>query len=83
MKSVRGTDVLSPRPYLREISVKSEQILNYDCYPFNIPAIRKLARLKFHPDVTFINKLRMLFQIIQFGVFRVDNSQQFGFDSSH
>lgn len=46
--------MLNPRPYLREISLKREQVRNYDCYPFNIPAIRKLQRLTFHPDVTFI-----------------------------
>lgn len=46
--------MLKPKPYLREVLVKREQIPNYDSYPFNIPAIHKLQRLKFHPDVTFI-----------------------------
>jgi predicted ATPase len=46
--------MLNARPYLREISLKREQVRNYDCYPFNIPAIRKLQSLTFHPDVTFI-----------------------------
>jgi predicted ATPase len=40
------------KPYLQEISLprsaKTEQ-----GYPFNIPAIKKLRSLKFHPDVTF------------------------------
>lgn len=46
--------MLSPRPYLREISIKRELFRDHDCYPFNIPAIRKLRKLRFHPDVTFI-----------------------------
>lgn len=50
----RRTIMLAPKPYLREISLKREQIDKYDSYPFNIPAIRKLKRLTFHPDVTFI-----------------------------
>src|SRR6266850_1545352 len=54
MKSGEGTDMLNARPYLCEISLKREQVRNYGCYPFNIPAIRKFKRLTFHPDVTFI-----------------------------
>jgi predicted ATPase len=46
--------MLKPRPYLREVSLKREQISNYHQYPFNIPAIEKLRKLNFHPDVTFI-----------------------------
>jgi predicted ATPase len=42
------------KPYLREVSVKREQIPNHDLYPFSIPAVRGLRRLRFHPDVTFI-----------------------------
>lgn len=41
-------------PYLREISLKSEQIENWDKFPFVIPAIRNLNRLQFSPTVTFI-----------------------------
>jgi predicted ATPase len=54
MKSGQRKDMLNAKPYLREISLKREQVGNYECYPFNIPAIRKLRRLTFHPDVTFI-----------------------------
>jgi predicted ATPase len=42
-----------PKPYLREISLKREQIAGYEAYPFNIPAVRELDFLEFHPDVTF------------------------------
>ncbi len=41
-------------PYLREISLKSEQIENWNLFPFTIPAIRNLDRLQFSPTVTFI-----------------------------
>jgi len=46
--------MLNPRPYLREVSLKREEIQNYEVYPFSIPAVRKLQSLKFHPEVTFI-----------------------------
>jgi predicted ATPase len=42
-----------PKPYLREISLKREQIEGYGEYPFSIPAVRELDFLEFHPDVTF------------------------------
>jgi len=45
---------MNVRPYLREISLKREQIANQDVYPFSIPAVRRLRKLRFHPDVTFI-----------------------------
>ncbi len=46
--------MLNTRPYLREVSLKREQIQNYELYPFSIPAVRKLHSLRFHPVVTFI-----------------------------
>jgi len=42
------------RPYLREVSLKRDDVANYDGYPFSIPAVRELYGLEFHPDVTFI-----------------------------
>lgn len=41
-------------PYLREVSLKREQIPKGRLYPFNLPAVRNLRRLRFHPEVTFI-----------------------------
>ncbi len=41
-------------PYLREIQLKKEKIDNFDHYPFNIPIIKNLKSLTFHPNVTFI-----------------------------
>lgn len=37
-----------------EISLKEDMITNWEEYPFNIPAIRNLSTLQFHPDVTFL-----------------------------
>lgn len=45
---------LKDRPYLREISLKRDEIENLKVYPFNVASIHKLKRLEFHPDVTFI-----------------------------
>ena len=45
---------MNVKPYLREVSLKREGIENEGLYPFSIPAVRKLRKLIFHPDVTFI-----------------------------
>ena len=46
--------MLTPKPYLREISLKREKVLDGTKYPFTIPAVRHLDGLKFDPDVTFL-----------------------------
>ena len=46
--------VMNAKPYLREVSLKRDKISNYERYPFNLPVVRSLKRLRFHPDVTFI-----------------------------
>jgi len=45
---------MQAKPYLRQISLKREKIPDVEKYPFNIPAIRELNELEFHPDVTFL-----------------------------
>jgi predicted ATPase len=45
---------MEAKPYLKEITLKREDIDSFDFYPFNIPAIQSLKSLSFHPDVTFI-----------------------------
>lgn len=45
---------MNPKPYLREISLKREEIQSPDEYPFNIPSLKNFDTLKFHEDVTFI-----------------------------
>jgi predicted ATPase len=46
--------MLAPMPYLREISLKRDKVLDETKYPFTIPAVRHLDRLSFDPDVTFL-----------------------------
>ncbi len=46
--------MVSPRPYLRSISIDWDTAEDPDSYPFNIPAVKKLGTLEFHRDVTFI-----------------------------
>jgi predicted ATPase len=46
--------MLSPKPYLREISLKRDKISEPSKYPFSIPAVRQLEVLRFDPDVTFL-----------------------------
>lgn len=46
--------MLQPKPYLREVLLDWSEVAAPDEYPFNIPAIRNLDRISFHPDVTFI-----------------------------
>jgi len=45
---------LQEKPYLREIIYNRDKVENFLEYPFNIPAIKNLTNLKFHPDVTFL-----------------------------
>src|SRR5437016_2146609 len=45
---------MNAKPYLRQVSLKRQDILNYDVYPFCLPAVRALDGLNFHPDATFI-----------------------------
>jgi len=44
---------MDSKPYLIEIELRGNE-WNADEYPFNVPAIRGLEKLKFHPDVTFL-----------------------------
>jgi predicted ATPase len=44
---------LSAKPYLQSASFQPDAEWDFDAYPFNIPAVRDIERLEFHPDVTF------------------------------
>jgi predicted ATPase len=44
---------LSAKPYLRDISIRGDEDIDTSRYPFNIPAVRDMHTLSFHPDVTF------------------------------
>jgi len=44
---------LSAKPYLLRASFHPDADIDFDSYPFNIPAVRELETIEFHPDVTF------------------------------
>ena len=46
--------MIKARPYLRRIELKRNEISDFERYPFNVPAIKKLNKLEFHRDVTFL-----------------------------
>jgi len=39
--------------YLREVSIRREAVSDWDRYPFSVPAIRALDRLRFRSNVAF------------------------------
>lgn len=41
------------KPYLLHASFRPNVEPNYDEYPFNVPAVRELGNIDFHPNVTF------------------------------
>jgi predicted ATPase len=44
---------LAAKPYLQEVSIRPDACIDFDRYPYSIPAVRELGQLRFHPDVTF------------------------------
>jgi predicted ATPase len=40
-------------PFVRYVDLKREYVPSFDEYPFNIPAVKSLHRLEFHPQVTY------------------------------
>lgn len=44
--------MLSAKPYLREVELRPDPAINWDAYPFSIPAVRDIAQIEFHADVT-------------------------------
>lgn len=44
----------TPGPYLLHLEVLRDRIADPNRYPFNLPAVRDLTRLPFHPKVTFL-----------------------------
>jgi len=42
------------RGFIRALRLRREGVPSFDSYPFSIPAIRSLERLKLHPAVTFL-----------------------------
>lgn len=44
---------LAIKPYLQEVSIRPDAQIDYERYPYAIPAVREMGHLEFHPDVTF------------------------------
>ena len=44
---------LSTKPYLQEISIRTDADIDFNHYPYSIPAVREIGHLTLHPDVTF------------------------------
>lgn len=51
---LRETEMpISAKPYLCEVSIAGDAEIDFDSYPFNIPAVRDMGVVELHPDVTF------------------------------
>lgn len=44
---------IKAKPYLQKITLLRETISEPEAYPFNLPIIKNLKEITFHPDVTF------------------------------
>jgi predicted ATPase len=44
---------MKTRPFLAEVGLKSVESLDWEAFPFNLPAVRSLDSVLFHPSVTF------------------------------
>ncbi len=44
---------LTPKPYVQSMSLDPAADIDFDAFPFSIPAVREMNVLDFHPDVTF------------------------------
>jgi predicted ATPase len=44
---------LAAKPYLQDVSLLPDVDIDFDVYPYNIPAVREIGRLTLHSDVTF------------------------------
>lgn len=42
------------RPYLQQAHFRPGAEIDFEAYPFSIPAVRQLDRIRFHPNVTFL-----------------------------
>ncbi|WP_156337243.1 AAA family ATPase, partial [Paenibacillus dakarensis] len=47
-------DTSAMNAYIRAVTLIKDRIPSFDQYPFNLPAVRMLDELKFHPKVTYI-----------------------------
>jgi predicted ATPase len=45
---------MNEKHYLIEMSLRRDSVASFDKYPFCLPAVKHLRKIKFHPAVTFI-----------------------------
>ncbi|PFH09218.1 hypothetical protein BCF11_1608 [Collimonas sp. PA-H2] len=57
--------MLSIKPYLRSLKLNPDMAIDYDAYPFCIPAVRELEQIQFHPEVTFLALLQKTLNTIR------------------
>lgn len=43
-----------PTQFLRSVVLKRDSVTGFEAYPFDIPAVRNLTELSFHPAVTYL-----------------------------
>lgn len=53
-RPITGDEPVIKRSFLNAIRLERDLVSDFEAYPFNIPAIRRLERLEFHPAVTFL-----------------------------
>lgn len=46
--------MLQIKPYIKNVNFLNGAAINFDAYPYTIPAVRDLEQLDFHADVTFL-----------------------------
>jgi predicted ATPase len=42
------------QPYIKHLELKTEEIPSYNYYPFNLPILKSIDRIQFHPKVTYL-----------------------------
>ncbi len=45
--------MFAKKPYLLRAMYRPDAAIDFAAYPYNIPAVRELEQIEFHPDVTF------------------------------
>ena len=53
MRSPSTNEHRELEPFVRYVELKRDRVPSFDEYPFNIPAVKQLERLEFHPQVTY------------------------------
>lgn len=52
--SKRVDGIVAQKPFLLWAELLRDKVPSFDAYPFSLPAVRNLAKITFHPQVTFL-----------------------------